>query len=74
MRQKEETILLFDIEEPWEKEWQGMPEFSQRDRTPWKSIAVNFMSPGDMQSFAELVGPKVTATTASITYPPRIVG
>ena len=60
---------LFDLEEPWRKEWQGMPEFSQEDLTPIASVLIHFATPGDMQAFAELIGQKLTRKTKSVWYP-----
>ena len=46
-----EWATLFDIEEPWRKEWQGMPEFSQEDARPWKSLTVHFRCQADLDDF-----------------------
>lgn len=64
-----EQPMLLDIEEPWRKEWIGMPEFVQHDLTPWKQIQISFMSPGDMQDFADLIGQTITPNTRIIWFP-----
>lgn len=58
-----------DLSEDWKKEWQGMPEFSQEDLMPWKSITVNFENREDMNEFAKLVNQKITVDTRFIWYP-----
>lgn len=50
------------------KEWDGMPEFHQEDKLG-KVIIVHFETEEDKQSFAELVGQKITASTKYIWYP-----
>ncbi len=61
---------LFDIEQPWEKVWKGMPEFVQEDLEPWRSIIVHFASPGDLIAFSRLVERKLTPQTRSTWFPP----
>jgi hypothetical protein len=63
-------ITFFETEDFDHKEhWQGMPEFEQDDITPFKTIKVHFYSQNDMDSFANLVGQKVTEDTRFINYP-----
>jgi len=50
-------------------EWQGMPEFQQEDKTGCQRIWVYFRNPEDVQTFAELIGQKLTDKTRSIWYP-----
>lgn len=56
-------------QEPWEKEWKGMPEFKQLDMEPWKSVVVQFESEKDMLEFGRLVNQKITFKTPSIWFP-----
>ena len=65
---------LFDIGEAWEKHWHGMPEFVQRDLSPFKTIYVHFETREDMQAFAELVSQRIGLNTRSIWYPEAEVG
>ena len=65
---------FFEDLEPWKKEWQGMPEFSHEDLTPWKQIIVSFATEEDMQDFAKLVEQNLTIRTQSIWYPPAEIG
>jgi len=60
---------FFKVEENWEKEWQGMPEFNQKDLTAFKSITVHFANKEDMEEFARLVGQKITIKRKSLWYP-----
>ena len=66
--------LLFDIEEPWRKEWVGMPEYEQSDLMPWKQVVVSFAGPADMRAFAEMVGQSITPNTRSIWFPCADIG
>lgn len=50
-------------------EWQGMPEFEQEDLTAYQSIHVHFKNREDVDTFAELVGQRLTEYTRSIWYP-----
>lgn len=52
-----------------DKEWEGMPEFDQKDKTAYKQITVSFASEEDMRNFAALVGQTITEKTRSIWYP-----
>jgi hypothetical protein len=71
-----ETGLLFGIEEvePWRKEWNGMPEFDQRDLTSWKSVVVHFASRSDYEDFQRAIGQQLTPKTRSIWFPPTEIG
>ncbi len=55
--------------EEWEKEWQNMPEFVQDDKTPYKSVKVNFRNKEDMDEFMKLINQKFTMKTLSIWHP-----
>ena len=65
---------LFDIKEPWEEVWLGMPEFDQQDLTSKKQIIVHFSTMGDLQVFAEAIGQPVTKNTRSVWFPPTEIG
>lgn len=51
------------------QEWEGMPEFTQRDLAPWNSVLVHFESRADMDAFAELIEQPLTEKTQSVWYP-----
>lgn len=67
---------LFDLEsvEDWKSEWEGMPEFIQKDVTSYKSVIVHFATEEDMRKFAKLLKQNVTETTRSIWYPEAEIG
>lgn len=50
-------------------EWQGMPEFVQRDLLPKKTLVINFANLRDMEQFAAMIGQTVNETTRSVWYP-----
>lgn len=60
---------LFELEEDWRKEWNGMPRFEQKDLESWQSIKVHFKSKDDRESFGAVVEQTVTDLTNSIWYP-----
>ena len=68
-KKKKECKGFFDIPEWWEDDWQGMPEFVQDDRGPYKTIYVHFKNEKDMEAFAKLVKQKVTDQTKFIWFP-----
>ena len=39
-----EQNVLFGEKEAWREEWQGMPEFEQKNLLPEYSVRVNFAS------------------------------
>lgn len=62
---------LFGEEEKkeWEEHWQDMPEFVQKKKEPFSKIIVRFETEEDLQSFAKLIGQKLTPKTKSIWHP-----
>ena len=66
---KVNTNQFFKVKEPWEEEWEGMPEFKQEDLSPYKSILVHFANQEDMEAFAKLIKQHLTKKTKSIWYP-----
>ena len=55
-------------------EWEGMPEFNQKDVTSYKSVIVHFATEEDMRKFAKLLKQNITETTRSIWYPEAEIG
>lgn len=62
---------LFDLQEidEYEKHWQGMPEFHQKDAEPFRQIIVSFESIDDIRKFAELMEQNITHLTKSMWFP-----
>lgn len=52
-----------------QREWAGMPEFKQEDKTAFRRLIVNFQSQADVEHFANLVGQTITEDTRSIWHP-----
>jgi hypothetical protein len=61
--------LLFGEKEAWKEEWDGMPEFEQKNLLPEYSVKVNFVSVEDLKKFAELIQQPLTIKTSSIWFP-----
>ena len=64
--------VLFGEQEAWREEWQGMPEFEQKNLLPEYSVRINFSSYEDMQNFASMIGQTISAKTQSIWYPKQM--
>lgn len=64
-----EQDVLFGEQESWREEWQGMPEFEQKNLLPEYSVRVNFASYEDLQKFAFMVGQTISIKTQSVWYP-----
>jgi hypothetical protein len=69
-----EQKTLFEIEENWKEEWQGMPEFVQEDLEAKHKIIVSFNNYEDVRLFSELINQKLTYKTKSIWYPEQKKG
>ena len=67
-------LALFDNPPAWTENWQGMPEFQQKDLTPWQTISVHFRNYEDRRAFQELVGQTITERTRSIWFPKAEIG
>lgn len=65
----EAQSLLFGEKESWKEEWDGMPEFKQKNLLPEYSVRINFVSVEDLKKFAELIGQPLTTKTNSIWFP-----
>lgn len=66
------------VQPNWEKEWIGMPEFSQEDMRPYKTLTVSFTNEDDINLFSSLIGQKIFysdsrkgVNTRSIHFPKR---
>ncbi len=65
--------LLNIFPEPFDanEEWEGMPEFQQKQLDCYKRIVVSFMTEKDYKAFVALIGQNLTEKTKSIWYPKR---
>jgi hypothetical protein len=66
---KKERKPLFEVPTEHEKEWQGMPEFTQKDITSIQHIIVHFTTREDVDAFAKLIGRSLSKKTNSIWFP-----
>jgi hypothetical protein len=68
----DEGSVRLPIGEPWEKEWQDMPEFIQNDVAPYAIIAMPFESEAAIEECSRrLEQPSITAETKSAWHPER---
>jgi len=64
-----EAVPKVELREPWQDEWQDMPEFVQLKQEPYAQVIVRFHSQEDLDGFAKLIGQKLTRKTKSIWHP-----
>ena len=69
MAKKKERAPLFEVPTIQENEWQGMPEYSQKDLTSFQHIVIHFQNKEDVQKFAKLLDRKITSRTNSLWFP-----
>ena len=64
-----DQLTLFDIDPDWKKEWHGMPEYINGDKTPYRTLPLHFKSREDVIKFSELIGQRITEDTRYVWYP-----
>lgn len=74
MADEPKQIQLLQLPEWWEEHWKGMPEFVQKDLSPFKTIYVHFETREHMEQFSRLVGQTVGLNTRFIWYPEAEIG
>jgi len=73
--EKDKNGRLFPKQkELWEKEWQSMPEYSNKEIKPYKTIKIHFKAKEDYAQFAKLISQNLTEKTKSIWYPKLLKG
>ena len=55
----------------YDKEWEGMPEFKQDDKMPYRQIIISFENEGDVENFSTLLNQNITDKTKSLWYPKK---
>ncbi len=60
---------FFKIKEPWEDEWQDMPEYICENKNSFKDIIVHFKTEQDLKDFAKLINQRITSKTKYIWFP-----
>lgn len=53
------------------KEWEGMPEYDQVDKTSFRHVIVHFTSDQDAKEFFKRIGQKDTGITKTVWFPPQ---
>lgn len=66
---KQELLFGGEMENKWQKEWKGMPEFVQEDLTSHRKIIIHFRNNEDIKKFGELIGQKITPKQPSLWFP-----
>lgn len=52
-----------------EKEWEGMPEFDNKDLTAHRQLIISFNNDEDIKEFAKIIGQNITEKTKSLWFP-----
>ncbi len=60
---------IADLATSAEAEWEGMPEFTQPDKTSFRHVVVHFQNAEDAAAFFTTIGREDTGETRSIWYP-----
>jgi len=67
------NFIIEDADAPkvnsWKDEWKDMPEYSNKEIEPFKSVIMHFRNEEDYQKFCELIGQSLTDKTKSAWYP-----
>lgn len=53
------------------KEWEGMPDFDQKDKTSFRHVIVHFKDEDAAKDFFERIEQKDTGNTRSLWFPPQ---
>ena len=65
----EQQKLFDDLENKYESEWKGMPEFNMTPEVPILTIKLNFKTKEDVAKFSELINQKVSFTVENYWFP-----
>lgn len=65
---------FININSFYDEHWRGMPEYSNEDLGPYKSITVHFAKKKDLEAFSNLVKQRINERTLSIWYPEAFLG
>lgn len=53
----------------WKNHWQGMPEFYQEDKTPFKVLKVKIATKEDFIAFQKAIGQTISDKAKSVWFP-----
>ena len=67
--EKQKDLFNNEVKEDYEKHWQDMPEFIQKDISSFKQLIVNFKKIEDYKLFQRIIKQKLTLETKSIWFP-----
>lgn len=56
-------------EAPAPKDWNGMPEYVQKDERPFRTLLVHFDTQDAVDDFAALIGQNITSKTKYVSFP-----
>ena len=65
----EQKSLFDDLEDKWQKEWKGMPEFNMTPEVPIHTIKVSFKTKEAMDEFSKLIGQNVKLNLENYWFP-----
>ena len=60
---------LFEVEDFWQKEWKGMPEFNMNPEIPLRTIKISFKTKEDIKKFESIFGQEIRAKCENYWFP-----
>ena len=66
---KNQQTLFDDIDDIYQSEWKGMPEFNMKPEVPILTIKLNFKTKEDIEKFSELINQKISFNTENYWFP-----
>jgi hypothetical protein len=66
MSKEKKQPTLFQDEQ---YEWEGMPEFEQKDLSPWHQVNVRFANEEDFEEFKHRMEQEITPKQKSLWFP-----
>ena len=65
----ENQMSFFEIEDFWEKEWKGMPEFNMNPEVPIRTIQIHFKTKEDIKKFESIFGQEIRPKCVRYWFP-----
>jgi len=64
-----QQTIFDDLEDRYEQEWKGMPEFNMTPEVPILTIKLSFKTKEDIDKFSELIEQKINPKMENYWFP-----
>jgi len=64
-----QQTIFDDLEDRYEQEWKGMPEFNMTPEVPILTIKLSFKTKEDIDKFSELIEQKINPNMENYWFP-----